>query len=813
MPYLLIFPSIQRLHPYICGMVVPQTPPQPHKVPSVAPTLKDCLKTTSTYLGLLAANGIKTMQDFFQYFPRTFEDRKNIVLLKDLQSEQVIYTVKMLVEKITILKTGRGKKIITYACVDETGAKATINFFYAQYLIGHIKLNQRYLIIGKPKNSQRQIQFWHPEMVLTEAPTEEDLVARAQESGALVVPAPSDLQPSSPQQQQMTWSSTQHVHTSVSADAPPRISSRQKQEGTTIDSAIQIDDPAQAQDVATAQATYNTPDRVQAKIDDAYYQTNRIYPVYPEMLGIKASWFAKRVRDNRHLIPQLFPEYLPRAVVQDLWLLDYTKTIQSMHYPESMEDALAAQRRVSFDKLLGVQLSSIMQRHAYQDDAYFERQAVNWDLIKDVVDALPFTLTTAQKKALKAIIENLHEGHPMMRLLQGDVGSGKTIVAAIAAYYVVKQFGAQAAFLAPLEVLAQQHHRSIAKILLPLGIRIECITGSTTPSEKRRIKTWLERGTIDIVIGTHALLQDDVEFKHLFLAVIDEQHKFWVRQRAFFKKFNSPHLLQMTATPIPRSMALAFFGEFDVSTIDEMPAWRKPIVTKIVSEAEYKKLKQWVITKLSQDQRVFIVVPLIEDSEVMVDLKSAMQEFEDTKALYTELSDKIWLLHGKMKPDQKAEVMAKFKKGDYMILVSTTVIEVGIDVPEATIMIIKNADRFGLAQSHQLRGRVGRSDIQSYCFLETKHKTGESYTRLRALEQYTDGFKLAELDLKYRGAGEFLGTRQSWVTDIPYEMMADTAFLESIQRTARGLLEKYPGLTGLDVLQKNIETVEGELLV
>lgn len=795
-------------------MVVPQTPPQPHKASSAAPTLKDCLKTTSTYLGLLATNGIHTMQDFFQYFPRTFEDRKNIVLLKDLQSEQVIYTVKMLVEKITILKTWRGKKIITYACVDETGAKATINFFYVQYLIGHIKLNQRYLIIGKPKNSQRQIQFWHPEMVLTEAPTDEDLAARAQESGALVVPAPASPQQSTTQPQQLASSSTQHVHTPISPDIPPSLSSRPKQQGgTTIDSAIQIDDPAQAHDVATAQATYNTPDRVQAKIDDAYYQTNRIYPVYPELLGIKASWFAKRVWDNRHLIPQLFPEYLPRAVVQELWLMDYTKTIQSMHYPDSMEDALAAQRRVSFDKLLGVQLSSIMQRDAYQDDAYFERQPINWDLVKDVVDALPFILTTAQKKALKAIIENLHEGHPMMRLLQGDVGSWKTIVAAIAAYYVVKQFGAQAAFLAPLEVLAQQHYKSIAKILLPLGIRLECITGSMAPSEKRRIKTGLERGTVDIVIGTHALLQDDVEFKHLFLAVIDEQHKFGVRQRAFFKKFNSPHLLQMTATPIPRSMALAFFGEFDVSTIDEMPAGRKPIVTKIVSEAEYKKLKQRVLTKLSQDQRVFIVVPLIEDSEVMVDLKSAMQEFEDTKALYTELSDKIGLLHGKMKPDQKAEVMAKFKKWDYLILVSTTVIEVGIDVPEATIMIIKNADRFGLAQSHQLRGRVGRSDIQSYCFLETKHKAGESYTRLRALEQYTDGFKLAELDLKYRGAGEFLGTRQSWVTDIPYEMMADTAFLESIQRTARMLLEKYPGLTGLDVLQKNIETVEGELLV
>ena len=269
----------------------------------------------------------------------------------------------------------------------------------------------------------------------------------------------------------------------------------------------------------------------------------------------------------------------------------------------------------------------------------------------------------------------------------------------------------------------------------------------------------------------------------------------------------------MTATPIPRSMALAFFGEFDVSTIDEMPAGRKPIQTKIVSESEYKKLKQRVLTKLSQDQRLFIVTPLIDESEIMIELKSAKQEFEEAKMLYPELAWKIWLMHGKMKPAEKQEVMDKFKKGEYMVLVSTTVIEVGIDVPEATIMIIKNSDRFGLAQLHQLRGRVWRSDVQSYCFLETKHKAWDSYQRLRAMEEYNDWFKLAELDLKYRGAWEFLWTRQSGVTDIPYEMMSDTKFLELIQQTAISLLEKYPWLVGLEVLQSQVKSIEGELLV
>ncbi len=312
------------------------------------------------------------------------------------------------------------------------------------------------------------------------------------------------------------------------------------------------------------------------------------------------------------------------------------------------------------------------------------------------------------------------------------------MVAAIAAYYVIKKYGGQVAFLAPLEVLAQQHYKSMAKILLPLGIHIECITGSTPPAEKKRIKNSMAQGNVDIVIGTHALLQDTIDFHKLFFVVIDEQHKFGVKQRAFFKKFGAPHILQMTATPIPRSMALAFFGEFSVSTIDQMPAGRKPITTKIISESEFKKLKQWVLTKLSQNQRLFIVTPLIEESEIMHELKSAMQEYSETCELYKELEGKIGLLHGKLKPAEKQEIMEKFKKGEYMILVSTTVIEVGIDVPEATIMIIKNSERFGLAQLHQLRGRVGRSDVQSYCFLETKYKSGDSYQRLRAMEQYAD---------------------------------------------------------------------------
>lgn len=726
--------------------------------------LKKYLRTTPKYLQLLASNWISTIRDFFLNFPRTYEDRKNIILLQNIQSEQIQYTVKLFVDSMAVIRTGKGKKIIVFQTHDETGQKATVNFFYAPFLMAHIRVNQRYLVIWKPKNDKWKVSFRHPEMILTEDITQHfDEEGDENQETELIFEGWSILE------------TTRIVH----------------ETGKKM-----IDDA-----------------RIQEIKKEESYQVNRIYPVYSEIQWIRSWWFAKKIRENLHHIPSLFSEFLPSEILKANDLIDYPTAIKNMHYPDTMQEAKQGRYRISFDSLLTVQLASLIQKYAYQKWHSFREYQLDRDVVKEMLDVIPFELTKAQKKSIKAVIENLHETKPMLRLLQWDVGSGKTVVAAIAAYYVIKKFGWQVAFLAPLEVLAQQHYASIAKILLPLGIRVVCITGSTPLAEKKKIKNGLTQWTIDVVIGTHALLQDTIDFHNLFLVVIDEQHKFGVRQRAFFKKFGSPHILQMTATPIPRSMALAFFGEFDVSTIDEMPAWRKPITTKIISESEFKKLKQRVLTKLSQNQRLFIVTPLIDDSEIMHELKSAKQEYAETGELYKELQWKIWLLHGKLKPAEKQEVMKKFKSGEYMILVSTTVIEVGIDVPEATIMIIKNADRFGLAQLHQLRGRVGRSDIQSYCFLETTYKSGDAYKRLRAMEQYTDGFKLAELDLQYRGAWEFLGTRQSGITDIPYEMMANTKFLEQIQQTAISILEKYPWLEWLDGLNAQMEKIEGELLV
>lgn len=423
------------------------------------------------------------------------------------------------------------------------------------------------------------------------------------------------------------------------------------------------------------------------------------------------------------------------------------------------------------------------------------------DILKKMLSLLPFELTTAQKKVVKQIIDDFHSGKPMLRLLQWDVWSGKTIVATLAAYYIHTVFWGQTAFLAPLEVLATQHYRTIAKFLLPLGIRVECITGSLTKSQKDKIKSDLKSWAIHVIIWTHALLQEGIDFQNLQYVIIDEQHKFWVKQRAFFKQFNSPHILQMSATPIPRSMAIAFFGEFDVSIIDQLPSGRLPIQTKIISTNEETKLKPRILDKINKNQKIFIVTPLIEDSENLDEVLSAQSTFYEMQALYPELDWKIWLLHGKLKPKEKDQIMSDFKNGKTVMLVSTTVIEVGVDIPEATVMIIKNAERFGLAQLHQLRGRIGRSSLQSYCFLQTPKKSGDSYNRLKAMEETTDGFKLAQLDLENRWSGEILGTMQSGISDIPIEILTDMTFLEKVQKGAHWLLSQYPNLQGLPKLQ------------
>lgn len=697
------------------------------QTPETTKNLKQLLKTTGKYIKILNANGIFSIKDFLEYFPRTYENRKDIKLIKDIPLDGKTPTsIKVQVIEKSILPR-RWKKIYEITVQDEEGSIAFVSFFNSYYQSKALEKWNRYIITWKANFKYGKILFSHPESSKAQAPDSDENQA----------------------------------------------------------------------------------------IEE--YNIGRIYPIYAELYGIKPARFAKKVRLTKKEISTNFKEYLPDKFLKKYWLMNIPTTIQNMHYPESTADQEQAIKRIFFDRLLKAQLLSLINKQNYQEwkkqnkktnnnqknneDA---NKGNNREIIKDFLKKLPFELTQAQKKSLKTIIEDIHQEEAMMKLLQGDVWSGKTIVATTAAFYSKKMFWWQSVFLAPLEILANQHYKTLSKLLLPLWLRTELLTWSMSKSQKDKIKQSLADGHIDILVGTHAILQEDVKFKQLHLVIIDEQHKFGVKQRAFFKKFGSPHILQMSATPIPRSMALAFFGEFSVSIIDELPAWRKPIRTKIISGKERVKLKPRVMEKIKNWEQIFIVTPLIEESDKLENTSSALSEFENIKTLYAEIKDQIWLIHGKIKSNEKEKIMQNFKDWKLKILVSTTVIEVWVDIPQATIMVIKNAERFGLSQLHQLRWRIWRSDLQSYCFLETQNKSWDSYKRLKAMEDTTDGFKLAELDLEYRGAWEILGLKQSWEADIPLHILSNIKFIEQVQDAAKYLLEKYPKLEWLPDLQISI---------
>lgn len=674
---------------------------------------KSTLKTTDKYVNILKANGYESPEKLLWYFPRTYEDRRQIKPLSQLKYDGSQEITKAKVIKKWMIRTPTGKQLIEIQLIDEEENKCSVQALNNRFLLRSTKNNTWYYIIGKPKQQWSKISFWFAEMI------------------------------------------------------------------EAIDTS------------------------------DMKGQVGCIYPVYSDLQWIKSAWFSKKIPPMVDSLLETVQDLFPMKFYERYDLMKPQEMIKTLHLPEDIDDTVYAKKTIFFKRMLRVQLHSLISKRDYQADATFQKEPIDRELIKEFLATLPFELTWAQKRALKELIENLHEEKAMLRLMQWDVWSGKTIVAATAARYTIKKFKGQVAFLAPIEVLAKQHHKSLAKLFLPLGVRVELLTWATKASEKTRIKQALHTWAIDLIVWTHAIIQKDVFFNNLFFAVIDEQHKFGVRQRAYLQRHGSPHLLQMTATPIPRSMALAFFWEFSVSTIDEMPAWRKPITTKIIGEAEFNKMKPWVMTKISQWQKVFLITPLIEESEseALENVKSATAHFEELRSLYKEIAPQIGLLHWRMKSSEKDEIMKKFKDGTYTMLVSTTVIEVGIDIPEATVMIIYNAERFGLSQLHQLRGRVWRSDLQSYCFLETKKKSWETYQRLKHMETVNDWFELSEIDLKYRGPGEFLGVRQSWETDIPLEILMDTKMLETVQDAAKWMIGNHEGIVDEIVKQSSGENI------
>ena len=510
-----------------------------------------------------------------------------------------------------------------------------------------------------------------------------------------------------------------------------------------------------------------------------------IVPIYSDFLWIKGSWFQNKIAQKIWEVKEVLNEFLPEYLLKKYNLFDIYKSITNIHFPESSTLLQKAQYRFNFEKLL---IWQIVSNYNFALQKKWEPTQPDRSLITEFLTKLPFELTNAQKKAIKKIIDDIHSGKTMARLLQWDVWSWKTIVSIIISYYIIKKFNKQVAFLAPTEVLAQQHILNFSKLFLPLWIKIALLTGSTKPKEKDLIKQQIQNGEISLVLWTHAIIQDDVIFKDLWLIIIDEQHKFWVNQRAKLSSQWNPHMLQMTATPIPRSLALSYFGEFENTVIDELPPGRKPIYTKVISENEYEKLAQFLVNKIQQWQQVYIVTPLIEESEKIEGVDSAFDEYEKITELLPK-NIKIWLMHGKLKQDEKDKVMKDFKEWKTQVLVSTTVIEVWVDVPQATIMIIKNAERFGLSSLHQLRWRVWRWSEKSYCFLVTKSKSWESYRRLKYMEEFSDGFKLAEIDLKLRWAGTILWTQQSGQMDLPEEALKDLKLIEATRSEAKYILE------------------------
>ncbi|SHJ13988.1 ATP-dependent DNA helicase RecG [Flavobacterium terrae] len=526
-------------------------------------------------------------------------------------------------------------------------------------------------------------------------------------------------------------------------------------------------------------------------------------PVYPSTEKLANKGISNKVINKimQQLFVEthaLFVETLPGYLLEELQFIPKNAALFNIHFPKSQELLAKAQYRLKFEELFFIQLQLISKNlirkhkikgHAFENVGYYFNEFYN--------NHLPFDLTNAQKKVLKEIRNDLGNPAQMNRLLQGDVGSGKTIVALMSMLLAIDN-GFQACIMAPTEILANQHFNGISELAEPLGINIKLLTGSTKTADRRIIHEELENGTLHIIVGTHALLEDKVQFKNLGLAIIDEQHRFGVEQRSKLWKKNDipPHVLVMTATPIPRTLAMSLYGDLDISVIDELPPGRKPIQT--VHRYDSNRLKVWkfIRDEIEKGRQIYIVYPLIQESETL-DYKDLMDGYEGISRDFPLPKYSVSMVHGKMKPAEKDAEMKRFSEGKTNIMVATTVIEVGVNVPNASVMIIESAERFGLSQLHQLRGRVGRGAEQSYCILMTGHKlSSDSKTRLETMCKTNDGFEIAEVDLKLRGPGDIMGTQQSGVLNLQIaDLVKDKDILQMARHYAIKLLKEDPSMT------------------
>lgn len=507
-----------------------------------------------------------------------------------------------------------------------------------------------------------------------------------------------------------------------------------------------------------------------------------LQPVYRLSQGVSQSALVKVIKTAFEVgLDQLLEENLPQILMDKYHLLSRRQAVRAMHFPKDLEEYKQALRRVKFEELLFFQLQ--LQVLKEENRSVGQGIVLDWDKkkLKALQAKLPFTLTEAQERSLNEILADMRSPYHMNRLLQGDVGSGKTVVAGLAMYAAVTA-GKRAALMVPTEILAEQHLQSLTS-LFP-SLRILLLTGSLKAAERRERLELIQTGQVDLIVGTHALIQEGVHFHDLGLVIIDEQHRFGVAQRRILReKGQNPDVLMMTATPIPRTLAITAFGDMDVSIIDQMPAGRKEIITRWVKHQQLNLVLDWLVKEIQKGSQAYVISPLIEESEAL-DLKNAIALEEELIAYFGDRA-RIALLHGKMKGEEKEAIMQAFKQGEIDLLVSTTVIEVGVNVPNATVMIIMDADRFGLSQLHQLRGRVGRGDKQSYAVLVANPKTESGKRRMKIMTETTNGFVLAEEDLKLRGSGEIFGTRQSGIPEFQVaNLIEDYPILEEARKVA-----------------------------
>ncbi len=570
------------------------------------------------------------------------------------------------------------------------------------------------------------------------------------------------------------------------------------------------------------QMQFESPEYETADADGSIH-TGRLVPVYPLTAGLNARTVRKAVAEALQRFASLFPETLPVEVRQRARVMPAQQALRQIHFPDNVAAFEEARRRFAFEELFEIQVAVLMRRNRWRSGPAAPKLALPDDVRRGWEAALPFPLTGAQVRSTDQILADVERTTAMARLLQGDVGSGKTVVALTALLAAVAS-GYQGAIMAPTELLAEQHFRTVCRLLTGEAdpvfgghttpawfgerpVRVELLVGSLGAKAKHEAQRAIEQGAVHIAVGTHALIQQDVNFANLGLVVIDEQHRFGVVQRSDLRrKGASPHMLVMSATPIPRTLALTLYGELDVSVLDEMPAGRKPIKTVWAKPHERQEAYEFLRAQVQQGRQAFIICPLVEGSAVL-QARSATEEYERLRhEVYPEFT--LDLVHGQMPAKERDAAMRQFRDGGSQILVATSVIEVGIDIPNATVMMIEGADRFGLSQLHQFRGRVGRGEHASYCLLLSDDPSPEAEHRMELMEEILDGFRLAEEDLKLRGPGDYFGVRQSGEPELRAARLGDTPLLEQARTEATALLERDPSLTAPELQRLKAKVAE-----